>query len=176
MVKVCSKCKQEKSTSEFTFNKNTKDKLTVWCKSCCKLARDTYYIQNKESIQKRQKEWREKTSDYRREKKKQKHREDPRKLMLYSARHRAKHKGLDFNIELDDIVIPDVCPVLGMPLILYQDSQQRTSPSLDRIDPTKGYTKGNIQVISWFANTMKQDANSSELLKFAEWIFENFKE
>jgi hypothetical protein len=59
---------------------------------------------------------------------------------------------------------------------MFHDTQSRTSPSLDRIDSTLGYTKGNIQVISWLANTMKTNASIEELKLFAKWVLETFKE
>ena len=176
MVKICSKCKQEKNLSDFTYNKNTKDKLTTWCRGCCKIARDDYYQENKEKISLMQKTWRENNADYRKLKRIEKRREDPRKTILYSAKHRAMIKDLAFDLVLEDIIIPETCPVLGIPLELYHDTQMRSSPSLDRINPRLGYTKGNIQVISWLANTMKQDADKEQLLEFAKWVFEKFKE
>lgn len=71
-----------------------------------------------------------------------------------SAKSRATKKNRDFDIELDDIVIPDVCPVFGTPL---------TTPSIDRIDSNKGYVKGNIRVISLRANHLKSNATVEEL-------------
>jgi hypothetical protein len=88
--------------------------------------------------------------------------QDPRSPMLGRAKYRAKQKGLDFNITKEDIVIPDICPLLGTPM---------KSPSLDRIDPTKGYIKGNVWVISNRANTLKNDASLQEL----ELLVENLK-
>jgi hypothetical protein len=49
------------------------------------------------------------------------------------------------------------------------------SPSLDRINNNRGYTKNNIQVISYRANTMKGDASPIELIRFAEWVLQNYK-
>lgn len=93
---------------------------------------------------------------------------NPIKRMLYSARRRAKTKGLEFNIVEDDLVLPELCPVLGIKL--YQ-STGRTGHgySLDRIDSKVGYIKGNIQVISDRANRFKSNMTLEEaelLLKF----------
>lgn len=67
-----------------------------------------------------------------------------------------------FNITPQDISIPEVCPVLHIPL----RSGHRVgdaSPSLDRIDSTKGYLKTNTEVISHRANTLKNNATIEEL-------------
>jgi hypothetical protein len=76
------------------------------------------------------------------------------RLLWDAAKSRAKAKGRDFNIEVTDISIPSVCPVLNIPM---------DSPSLDRIDSSKGYVKGNVRVISVRANMLKNDATIEEL-------------
>jgi hypothetical protein len=42
--------------------------------------------------------------------------------------------------------------------------------SIDRIDSSKGYIKGNVQILSMKANNMKSSANVEELLIFSKNI------
>ena len=88
--------------------------------------------------------------------------------LLYHSKWRAKRDGLEFNLTSDDIVVPLTCPLLGIPLVLHYYSKftkggDPAAPSLDRIDPAKGYVKGNVAVISYRANSLKRDANVAEL-------------
>ena len=79
--------------------------------------------------------------------------------MWKSAQERSIKKGWDFNIELSDIKIPNICPLLEISLIKHSTRDRHyDAPSLDRIDSTKGYTKDNIWVISHRANQIKNDA------------------
>ena len=87
--------------------------------------------------------------------------------MLNRSKSRAKQKGFEHNIELNDIKIPDNCPLLEIPLIKGKKSVQENSPTLDRIDSSKGYIKGNVWVISYKANTIKSNATPEELLRIA---------
>jgi hypothetical protein len=108
----------------------------------------------------------------------QKYRENNRALVLLGqARYRAKKKGIEFNLELSDVVIPKICPVLKIPLTAGSSSggPRGCSPSLDRIDNTKGYIKGNVQVMSHKANTMKHCADNNELILFANWIKRTYR-
>ncbi|NBP00889.1 MAG: hypothetical protein EBU90_12290 [Proteobacteria bacterium] len=86
--------------------------------------------------------------------------------LFRSAKKRALKKELEFTIELEDIYIPQKCPILKVPLIC----STRYSPSIDRIFPDKGYIKGNIAVISTLANSMKANATPKELLIFSRNI------
>ena len=91
--------------------------------------------------------------------------------MLCGIKKRAKLKGLEFNLTLNDIPqIPDICPVLGIPIIPNDGTSTPTdnSPSIDRIDNKKGYIKGNIRIISNRANRIKSDATIDELRKVLE--------
>lgn len=89
--------------------------------------------------------------------------------MVRRAKRRAKEKGIPFDIVYADVTIPAVCPILGIPLAVGLGSwggnggPTDNSPSLDRIIPSLGYVKGNIQVISNRANRFKSDATIEEL-------------
>lgn len=94
----------------------------------------------------------------------------PSKKMWMNAKKRSRELNLAFSITEQDIVIPKRCPVLGFILKFGTRKSHYASPSLDRIIPSKGYVKGNVQVISQKANTMKQNATPKELRMFAKWV------
>lgn len=91
--------------------------------------------------------------------------------ILARAKSRAKKNNLPFNIELDDIVIPERCPLLGIKIESTEVRNSPNNPSLDKIIPEKGYIKGNVWVISNRANTLKNDASLQEL----QLLVENLK-
>lgn len=85
---------------------------------------------------------------------------------IISARHRAKKKGIAFDITEQDVTIPTHCPILGIELQVNNGRATRkngNSPSLDRIANEHGYIKGNVRVISARANHLKSDATIDEL-------------
>lgn len=93
------------------------------------------------------------------------HSKDGKVGYLYKhAKRRAGKLGVPFTITKADIVIPETCPLLG--IVLKFDNTAKTkdsSPSIDRIDNTRGYVPGNVWVISWRANSIKRDACLEEL-------------
>jgi hypothetical protein len=86
--------------------------------------------------------------------------------ILARVKNRAKTNKIPFNLDITDIVVPDVCPVLGIP-ITYGFEKGRgfhpDGPSVDRLKPHLGYVKGNVRVISARANLLKSDATVDEL-------------
>lgn len=83
--------------------------------------------------------------------------------LLSQAKYRAKAERIEFDLDLIDIDIPEVCPMLGIPLIFGQGKHVAGSPSVDRMEPSKGYVKGNVWVISRRANVIKHDASFQEI-------------
>lgn len=127
--------------------------------------------QNKSILNDRHKKWKninpEKSKQYK-EKWRNIHYFDEKRIigeMLTSAKRRANKKNIEFNLQISDIKIPAVCPVLGIKIFKIKNKLHDGSPSLDRIDPNKGYTKDNTHVISYRANSIKRDATLTELEK-----------
>lgn len=84
--------------------------------------------------------------------------------MLFHAKSRAKKRGLEFSLKESDIHLPKYCPIFGIELSVGKDNIE-TSPSLERIDSTKGYTPDNVIIVSYRANRAKGDATLEELIK-----------
>jgi len=93
-----------------------------------------------------------------------------RLLWLNNTKLRAKRKGVPFDITLEDLEFPDVCPVLGIPLIARAGKFHDNSPSIDRIVPEKGYVKGNVQIMSYRANRIKCHASLDELRRIVAFM------
>ncbi len=95
---------------------------------------------------------------------------NPKTYLLCNPRARARKKGWEFNLTEEDVIIPEYCPVLKVKLDKVGSGSSYT-PSIDRIDPSKGYVKGNIRVVSHRANTLLSDGSLEEhrlVLKFLE--------
>lgn len=93
------------------------------------------------------------------------------RYLLCLCKARAKRLGIPFNITEDDLKIPSVCPALGIPLVNFTGRGPRDgSATVDRINPSRGYVKGNVAVISNLANRIKNNANATDILKVGRWL------
>jgi hypothetical protein len=89
----------------------------------------------------------------------------------YAIRRKCKKLDLPFDLTLTDIVIPKYCPVLGIELRKELTGKPTDySPSVDRIIPELGYVRGNIAIISYRANRIKNDATLDELERVTEYV------
>lgn len=89
------------------------------------------------------------------------------------AKKRAELCGVPFDITVTDIenIMTDTCPIFGTEFkFIGNKTSKGDSPSLDKVDPIKGYVVGNIEIISMKANVIKQNATSTEIFKVAEWL------
>lgn len=90
-----------------------------------------------------------------------------------NAKKRAERKGIPFDLTLEYIYnLPEsTCPVFGTEFNYIGNGRiTPESPSLDRLQPEKGYTVGNVVVLSMKANAIKQNATSNDIRKVADWL------
>jgi hypothetical protein len=95
--------------------------------------------------------------------------------MARAAKTRSTTAGVPFSITADDITVPQLCPVLGIPLHVGQAQASDNSPSLDRVLPLLGYVPGNVLVISNRANRIKNNATIHELRLVADFFERHIK-
>ncbi len=138
--KICKECNQSLNLNKFSLiekwnvNSGTKD----ICKKCSTKIRQS---------EKLNRDWKVNAA----------------KLLYKNIKSRCKRTGREFSIELEDIVIPEKCPVFGFELKREDKQTWMFAPSVDRIDSSKGYIKGNVTVVSRRANILKRDATVEEL-------------
>jgi hypothetical protein len=93
--------------------------------------------------------------------------------LLDAARGRCRAKGMEFEITTNDLKpFPTVCPILGLRLIYGGRRRGRghavkSSASIDRLDNSRGYVRGNVRIISWRANKLRSDGTLKELVAVA---------
>jgi len=90
--------------------------------------------------------------------------------LVNAAKSRAKRTGKEFDLVLEDIHLPHACPILGIEIEWGEGRSIDGSPSLDRFDNTKGYTKDNVRVISRRANCLKNDATLGEMERIVSYM------
>ena len=97
------------------------------------------------------------------------------RFMLNHCRASAKARGLAFDLTIEDILIPKMCPLLGIEIRCGEGRVMPHSPTIDRIDSSKGYVRGNVWVVSARANTVKSDATLQELEMLVSALRERLK-
>lgn len=143
--KDCPRCHRLLPVVDFNVNRAMKEGIDSVCRTCIKRIREL-----RDSTDAR------------------------RRLMLSRVKSVAKKHNLPFDLTLEDIVIPAHCPVFGIPLEFGavpsgEGHWRDNSPSLDRIVPEKGYTRGNVIVVSYRVNRIKNDASIDELGAVADF-------
>lgn len=157
-TKHCKKCDKILPVFSFTKNSASKDGLQAVCRSCDNLRQQKRRVEKRKELQEYGKKYRQKhidDMDFRLQ------------GLLNASRARAREKNREHTLTKQDLheLFPKdgCCPIFGFKLEWNGSGFRETSPSIDRIDSTKGYTKDNIQIISWKANRIKGYASVEEL-------------
>ena len=161
----CTPCKRMHPKSEFNKDKNTPTGLTGCCREVISQRNKAHHQKNKDNINRRRRETNFKNRNG----------ENSRKWvvrhLLYDCKSRSRKKGLVFDLSVSDLHIPDVCPIFGVGLV-YGSKGKRVacSPSIDRIDSSKGYTPDNVWIICWKANNIKNEGTPAQHRAIADAV------
>ena len=95
--------------------------------------------------------------------------------LVTGTKQRAAKKGIDHDITnewLLERLERGVCEVTGIPFTFttgeIKGGHRSFTPSLDRTDPTKGYTKDNTKVVVWIYNGAKGVGTHEDVMKLVE--------
>jgi len=191
-LKMC-KCKDHQgenpiSVSLFGKHSNTKDKKQIYCRDCMKQAQRKWMASkdNQKKHKKRVNDWNSRWlkenaemiedltgrryTSCRSGKAALLRIQEPEKHLLKTAKSNAKRVGVECNLILDDIHIPDMCPILNIPLYFTPGQATDNTPSIDRIIPSTSYNRDNILIMSMRANRIKNDGTPDEHFKIYEYF------
>jgi hypothetical protein len=98
-----------------------------------------------------------------------------KKFLLNKARRSAIKNRYECNLTIDDIEIPKSCPYLNIKLTFNKKNNKDSNyASIDRIDSSKGYIKGNVMIISRMANTMKNSSTIDQMKIFSKNVLKMY--
>lgn len=153
---MCRLCAKELPLSEFWKSGRTPDGLAKDCKACSKA------------------QWKKRVTPEQRVKYNERGKRfddfNIQRYLLRYAKKRAKEKSLECTIRASDIPLREFCPILGVQLVKNRGQWAGNSYSLDRVDSTKGYVPGNVQVISWQANNLKSNLSVEQVERLLAYM------
>jgi hypothetical protein len=193
-MKVCSRCKINKDVNKYAIKSSVANGRGAACKECmnngfpsirpkydpkatsrackiCKVVKDLKdYHSDKNQRDGRVKICKACVSIYQRDNKKT---HGPYAAFI-QKRSRSRREGVPFNLTLDFYNnIPDLCPVLGIPLIKPGPGKPGYNPNratIDKLVPSLGYILSNCEWISLHANLIKTSATTEEVGKVYKWM------
>ena len=144
-MKICRICNQEKHLEDFHNNIRNIDGKDTRCKVCRKNMSRKYYVNNYFHA------------------------------YLIFKKSWCKKNSIDFDLDENYLeeIWTGICPIFKCEISLGGIIDQKgshNSAHLDRIDPEKGYTIGNVAWISGRANRIKYNASIDELRAIANWM------
>jgi hypothetical protein len=159
-TQTCSLCGAEKPL--FEFRNGSKGRKYRRCKECIKIL-SAESPKTKPRLAKANKAWRARNRGW---------------SLVSGAKDRAKAKGLPFEITFQEIqakVDAGCCEATGIPFDLTKP-RAWNSPSLDQIEPGKGYTHDNTRVVIYAYNVMANVWGEIQILEVAKAILEQRKQ
>jgi len=187
-MKKCSKCFILKPFSEFHKNRKVKSGITSTCKICQNEKQNSWRKKHSNILAKRRRDEYQKTKGLIIKNREQKRKERvPLKYrcqqLRNGMRNRSNHSDIKFDSDFFTVeyLISRLsknsnceCCDKKLDIDFRKNKIVDNSPSVDKVDPKKGYTKNNVAIICWRCNRQKTDATPNELRMIADYI-EKFK-
>lgn len=157
-LRTCNVCSTRKPLSEFYRDKDSSGGYRIICKECCR---------GQERRRKAAIPAETRKAEFRKWRK-----TNRAKALMTLARFRAKQKGLPFALDenaIQGVIDAGVCELTRIPFNL-DGGKTWDSPSLDRIDSSKGYTPDNVRVVLYCLNVMANIWGENKIIEMAEAI------
>jgi len=171
---TCTKCQKRKRTG--VFGPNGKGRLRPECRVChAERKRLEYHLESPK--QRAQRVARSRRYQESEKAKRTAYRWRTTTVMGYAnkklttIRANSKKRGLKVTITpkyLRNMLAKQegLCTITGRELLMVTDTNNLDSLSVDRIDCSKGYIRGNVQLLTRQANSAKMTGTGEELLEF----------
>ena len=186
-LKICTKCKKRNPIIQFHKKKTGKYGVAAICNVCHSLYMKIRYQKNKSAILGKQH-----TPEYRKnafDKYKIRKTNNPFPMRAKEWRNAMKTRSRKNNQKYDEDFFTikylvnlqktqTKCECCNVDLdFTLNNNGIRTdqTPSLDRFNPKKGYTKDNVVMICWKCNRLKFDGTLQELKTIIRWMESRLK-
>lgn len=172
-LRKCTSCGISKN--EGHFYRYRKDKgLMRKCKECCSISYAQRHAEMSEELREKNREYYHENKERVNKNRKQRRNSDwssKIKHLLRNAEQRAKTKGWDFDLCFDFVLAKlqeqcGNCYYSGRALSLTG----KEAISLDRKDPSKGYTKDNVNLVCLSVNYMKRDISHENFINLCHEV------
>lgn len=157
--RLCIECKTVYEGIRENFHIKSKDTFSSNCRSCLSVKNLKRRLENRKSP------------------------EQYIKRFVTSVKHRAAKAGVSFDLDSDYLTNlfyeqNEKCIYTGQHLSFDYHVNSRNHPhinmaSLDRINPTEGYVKGNVAWTTFGINRMKNDLTKDQFINFCRLVVSN---
>ena len=184
-MKICKYCGKDYPLEKFVKNKNCKDGYAGICRNCQNKYSRNWKLKNRNILlPRRRKDYAERYKLINNRNEELRKKQYPLKrrcqILRQGMADRSKNKGIEFDkpfftvAYLMNRLINNLnCECCGKKLDIKFKKDKRfndDSPSIDRVNPLKGYIKGNIAILCWRCNKHKQNSTSKELRMIANFM------
>lgn len=173
-MRICTKCGNSKEETSENYYVRKRGGFMSHCKTCISISYAARYAESTEEIREYNRGQYDKHKEKRQARRKALREtswERKIKHMLRNTKQRAELKGWDFELDYEFIsgllsAQDGLCFYTGAQLELTGDNKI----SIDRLDSTKGYTRDNVNLVTFRVNIVKRDTTHEEFITLCKII------